>query len=94
MIQTRPRRGHKPGFRARRPARHVPRVKRSYSVDAKVNDLILRLARQLEWSESWVVNVLLQSALLPFRDHAEVDEAAVARQLMRLELERIGLQEA
>lgn len=95
MVQTISRRGQKPGTRARRPVKaDAPRtIKRSYSVDAEVHAVILHLAQRLGWSESWVCNVLLNLALLPYRENEGIDEAAVARRLVGLELERIEAQE-
>lgn len=95
MIQTAPRRGQKPGTRARRTPRTTePRgVKRSIYLDAATNAVMARLAERLGWSESRTTEALLGLALLPYRAPGGVDEPAVARRLVGLELERIETQE-
>ena len=96
MIQTAPRRGQKPGTRARRSARthDGPGIKRSLYLDAGTHAVLARLATRLGWTESRTIDALLGLAILPYRGTAGVDEPAVARRLVGLELERIETQEA
>lgn len=96
MIQTAPRRGQKPGTRARRSARtqEARGIKRSLYMDPVTNALVARLAARLGWTESRTTDALLSLALLPYGGAAGADEAAVARRLVGLELERVEAQEA
>lgn len=63
--------------------------KRSFYLDPETDAVVVALARDLKWSESYVVVRLLHLAVLPFCGRGGCDVQAIKQRLVGLELERV-----